>query len=122
MAPLISTLLTAGPALIRLFGKSKGGNIERTTETISAVLDTIQGKPSPEQVTDYRERLAVLNKIIAELPPRQKEVFLLHKFDGLTHTEISERLGISRIAVEKLIMKSLLKCRTHLGDLLDQKK
>jgi len=50
MAPLISTLLTAGPALIRLFGKSKGGNIERTTETISAVLDTIQGKPSPEQV------------------------------------------------------------------------
>ena len=50
MAPLISTLLTAGPALIRLFGNSKGGNIERTTETISAVLDTIQGKPSPEQV------------------------------------------------------------------------
>ena len=50
MAPLISTLLTAGPALIRLFGKSKGGNIERTTETISAVLDTIQGKPSPDQV------------------------------------------------------------------------
>ncbi len=86
------------------------------------ISDRASEAPSPEQVTDYRERLAILKKAIADLPPRQKEAFLLHKFDGLTHTEISERLGISRSAVEKLIMKSLLKCRAQLGDLLDQQK
>ena len=64
MAPLISTLLTAGPSLIRLFGKSQGGNIERTTETISAVLDTIQGKPSQEQVNR-------LQAVVDSLPPEE---------------------------------------------------
>lgn len=86
------------------------------------VYEQASEAPSPERITDYRQRLAILEKIIDELPPRQKEVFLLHKFDSLTHAEISKRLGISQSAVEKLIMKSLLKCRERLGDLLDPEK
>ena len=86
------------------------------------VFEPASDEPSPERITDYRQRLSILKKVIDELPSRQREVFLLHKFDGLTHAEISSRLGISRSAVEKLIMKSLLKCRERLGDLLDQKK
>lgn len=85
------------------------------------IYDQASEAPSPERVADYRQRLAILEKVVAELPPRQKQVFLLHKFDGLTHAEISSQLGISRSAVEKLIMKSLLRCRERLGDLLDQK-
>lgn len=75
--------------------------------------------PSAERIVDYRQRVARLEAIIAELPSRQREVFLLHKFDGLSHSEIAERLGISRSAVEKLVMKALASCRDGLGDLLD---
>ncbi len=75
--------------------------------------------PSTERIVDYRQRVARLEAIIRELPGRQREVFLLHKFDGLSHSEISERLGISRSAVEKLVMKALASCRDGLGDLLD---
>lgn len=76
-------------------------------------------EPSPEQALDYKQRLKVLEAAIAELPPRQREVFLLHKFDGLSHGEIADRLGISRSMVEKHVMKALAHCRDRLGELLD---
>lgn len=81
--------------------------------------DPADEAPSPESIVDYRQRLARLKQAIAELPARQKEVFLLHKFDGLSHSEIAERLGITRSAVEKLVMKALAHCRDRLGDLID---
>ncbi|PCI03004.1 MAG: RNA polymerase subunit sigma-70 [Hyphomicrobiales bacterium] len=77
--------------------------------------------PSPEQITDYRQRLNMLEEVIKELPARQREVFFMQRFDGLSHVEIAHRLGISRSAVEKLSMKALAKCRERLSDLLDPK-
>lgn len=76
-------------------------------------------EPSPEHALDYKQRLAVLDAAIAELPARCREVFLLHKFDGLSHGEIAERLGISRSMVEKHVMKALAHCRDRLAGLLD---
>lgn len=75
--------------------------------------------PSTERIVDYRQRVARLEAIIDALPHRQREVFLMHKFDGLSHSEIASRLDVSRSAVEKLVMKALASCRDGLGDLLD---
>ncbi|MGU3575412.1 RNA polymerase sigma factor [Brucellaceae bacterium C25G] len=85
------------------------------TETFDAVDD----RPDQEQVADYRQRLALLEKAVSTLPPRQKQVFLMHKFDGLSHLEIANQLGITRSAVEKLIIKALAHCRDHLGEHLE---
>ncbi|WP_339107902.1 RNA polymerase sigma factor [Thioclava sp. GXIMD4216] len=74
--------------------------------------------PSTEQVYDYAQRLRRLQRVIASLPPRQRQAFTLHKFDGLSHSEVAAEMGISRSAVEKLVMKSLQRCRDELaGDL-----
>lgn len=76
-------------------------------------------EPSPEEQADYRQRLALLARIVDDLPPRQKQAFVLHKFDGLGHQEIAARLGISRSAVEKLLMKALATCRDRLEEHLE---
>ncbi|MFG1477309.1 sigma-70 family RNA polymerase sigma factor [Xanthobacter sp. V4C-4] len=76
-------------------------------------------EPSPEQALDYKQRLDALDAAIAELPPKCRDVFLLHKFDGLSHGEIAARLGISRSMVEKHMMKALAHCRDRLADLMD---
>jgi RNA polymerase sigma-70 factor (ECF subfamily) len=34
-------------------------------------------------------------------------VFLLHRFEGLSYSEIARRLGVSRSAVEKHMMHAL---------------
>ncbi|WP_304608564.1 sigma-70 family RNA polymerase sigma factor [Inquilinus sp. Marseille-Q2685] len=75
--------------------------------------------PGAESVLDHRQRLQVLERAVAELPPKCREVFLLHKFDGLGHGEIAARLGISRSMVEKHVMKALAHCRDRMRDLLD---
>ncbi|WP_374831247.1 RNA polymerase sigma factor [Paenochrobactrum pullorum] len=87
--------------------------------TASETFDAADESPDQERVADYRQRLALLEKAVASLPPRQKQVFLMHKFDDLSHVEIAQELGITRSAVEKLIMKALAHCREQLGEHLE---
>jgi RNA polymerase sigma-70 factor (ECF subfamily) len=54
-----------------------------------------------------REALERVVEAIAGLPPRTREVFVLHRFEEITGARIAEQLGISESAVEKHIMKAL---------------
>ena len=50
--------------------------------------------------TNLDELMVKVNKEIEKLPPRCKEIFLLNKREGLTHTEIAEHLNISTKTIE----------------------
>lgn len=63
--------------------------------------------PSPERAYLARERLAQAVSVIAKLPPRTREIFVLHRFEQLTYQRIGRELGISVSAVEKHIMGAL---------------
>lgn len=56
---------------------------------------------NPEQITVARQRLDKLVEAVNTLPPKCRAVFVLRKFEELSHAEIAERLGISRNMVEK---------------------
>ncbi len=56
-------------------------------------------------------RMKTLHHTINTLPPRCQEAFRLHKFDGYSHKEIADMMGISKNAVEKHIIKALLACK-----------
>jgi RNA polymerase sigma factor (sigma-70 family) len=62
---------------------------------------------SPERLLasqdDLRRALAALQK----LPPRTRDVLMLHRFEEMTYAAIARRLGISVSAVEKHIMNAL---------------
>jgi RNA polymerase sigma factor (sigma-70 family) len=62
---------------------------------------------SPERAYLARERLSKAVFVIAGLPPRTREVFILHRFEELTYGRIARELGISVSAVEKHIMAAL---------------
>ena len=51
-------------------------------------------------LTEYRNLLELSDKIIHKLPPRQKEIFLLRKEQGLTNDKIAEKLGITKKSVD----------------------
>jgi RNA polymerase sigma-70 factor (ECF subfamily) len=72
--------------------------------------------PSPEATVLSREELAVLECAIADLPPRGREVLMLHKFQGLSYAEIAVRLGISKNTVVVHMVRSLAHCRNRLDD------
>lgn len=65
---------------------------------------------------EFNELNDKLNQVIDQLPPRQREVFLLHRIDGLKYRDISERLGISVNTIENHMSKALKTIRKKLGN------
>ncbi|WP_322044248.1 sigma-70 family RNA polymerase sigma factor [Paraburkholderia sp. J67] len=68
----------------------------------------------PEHAWESSQRTRALVAAIDALPPRCREAFVLHKFDGLSHHEVAERMGISRNMVEKHIIRGVLACKQRL--------
>lgn len=73
-------------------------------------------EPDPESAASARQRLQLLRQAIDELPPRCREVFLLHKIGGRSHSEVAVKLGISRNMVEKHIIRAYSQLRTALDE------
>ena len=67
-----------------------------------------------ERESLIQQRQALLKELVAELPQKCREVFILHKLKRLKHEEIAERLGISKSTVEKHVIKGLRHCRAGL--------
>jgi RNA polymerase sigma factor (sigma-70 family) len=64
--------------------------------------------PASDEVVDAKQRLAHVEAAIASLPARCREVFLMHRIDGLSYSQIAARAGISVSAVEKHIARACL--------------
>lgn len=62
---------------------------------------------SPEYLLEEKEFKKELENAIADLPEKQRVVFLLSRIDKKTYKEIGEMLGISKPAVEKRMYKAL---------------
>ena len=62
---------------------------------------------SPEEKLEYKELEGRYNKALADLPEKQRIVFLMSRIENLKYYEIAERLGISVKAVEKRMKNAL---------------
>lgn len=67
----------------------------------------------PARIAEACQRLRLLAEGFGKLPPRCRDVFFLHRFEGLTQREIASRLGISAKAVEANLARALLHLRRH---------
>lgn len=74
--------------------------------------ETLETKDAnPEENTEAYQLCRLLQQTIEKLPPRCREVFVLHRFEGLNHEEIAKRLGVSKNMVEKHIIRALVDLR-----------
>jgi len=73
--------------------------------------------PGPDRVAEAREVFGILADEIESLPPRCRQVFLMHRLQGLTHDSIAESLSISRSMVEKHMIKAMDRCRRRMASL-----
>ncbi len=70
---------------------------------------------SPEADVLAKDEMRVVEAALAELPGKCRDVLLLSRVEGLSHSEIAAKLGVSRSLVEKYIVRSLLHCRRRLA-------
>ncbi|WP_026223599.1 RNA polymerase sigma factor [Methylosarcina fibrata] len=73
-----------------------------------------QASPSAEHLVTEKQRLERFVRIVEELPPRCRDVFVLFKVHGMSQKEIAEELGISVSGVEKHIARGLSCIRRQL--------
>ena len=64
-------------------------------------------RPLPDEALEVQERLARVRAGLNELSPRTREIFLMHRLDGLKYLEIAGKLSISVSAVEKHIARAM---------------
>ncbi len=76
-------------------------------------LERVKADPYVDFESAYEEVL----KEIALLPPRQKSVFSLRHFEGLSFREISERLGISESTARVTYHQTINKLKSKLKGL-----
>lgn len=65
---------------------------------------------------NYQMVLEKVDDLIAQLPPRQQEVIILRKKEGVPVKEIAIRLDISPKTVENHLTEALKKMKNGLGD------
>ena len=74
--------------------------------------EPIANQAPADTAYEAKEDLGRIISALDELSPQCRRVFLLHKFEGLSHSEIATRVGVSRSTVEKHMatgIKHLLK-------------
>jgi RNA polymerase sigma factor (sigma-70 family) len=77
--------------------------------------ESVVDSPSAEQSVYARQRLALVAEAIADLPPKTRKAFELHKLKGMTQEETAQELGVSRKTVEKQISTALQRLMARLG-------
>ena len=68
---------------------------------VTVGAETVDETPSAEAAYGARQRLAAVHKALEEVSVQCRRVFVLHKLEGLSHQQVSVKLGISRSTVEK---------------------
>lgn len=80
----------------------------------------LKKNPTIDFTDEEREQLIrkAIKKAIANLPPRGRMTYQLHRYDGLTYEEIAEVMGVSVKTVESQMTRTLKKLRKSLSHLL----
>lgn len=83
------------------------------------LLNVIDPSPNADEILAGQQRLQRLMRGLERLPPRSREVFMLHRSDGLSYQQIATQLDISVSMVEKHIARAAFFLRDWMarGDL-----
>jgi RNA polymerase sigma-70 factor, ECF subfamily len=71
--------------------------------------------PTPEDVVLAQERRRALAKALAQLPERQRSVFLLSHYEGCTSREVGALTGLNESTVRVHLFRAIRKLRALLG-------
>lgn len=105
------TRIARNLALNHMRHLKQGVEVPYENEILEAMGDE---RPSTEMTLIARQTLENTLKAIMALPPRRREIFILHRFEELTYNQIAARLGISRNTVMVQIVNALADLRNSM--------
>ena len=95
--------------------RSSGVRIRQHAQTLDSIPEAPDLAPSPERVKADSDRARVVQRALQDLAPGQREAIELGFFDGLSHSEIAEKLALPIGTVKSRIRTGMIKLRDVLG-------
>ena len=77
---------------------------------IEGLLDIVDDAPNAARAVEANSALRMLETILDELPPRQREILLAARLDDTPRLELARRFGISLRLVEKELQQAQEYC------------
>lgn len=65
----------------------------------------------PDTALQSQQMVNAMLATIDGLPPRCRQAFILHKFDGLSHAEVAARMGVSVKMIEQHVRTAVAACQ-----------
>jgi RNA polymerase sigma-70 factor (ECF subfamily) len=93
---------------------------ERVVEQVHLADEAFQriadSAPSPETIVYDRQRLAIVERALLELPERTRDAFEMHRMGGKTMNEVAVELGLSTSRTWTLIRRAYQHLRARLNE------
>jgi RNA polymerase sigma factor (sigma-70 family) len=78
------------------------------------LLELEGSSEAPEEIVDWDAGMVVLKQALLDLPPRHRQVFLLHVTENMSYRTIAKHLGVSTKTVERDLAMVLELCQSRL--------
>lgn len=92
----------------------KDRNAPFVADQDQVVASTQSNEPDAAAALLAQERINLLADALTSLPPRCREVILLHKIQGLSQREVAVRLKLSERTVESHVRNGIARCHAFL--------
>lgn len=77
---------------------------DRDVEELTFIIDT---NPTPDEVLARDQCLERMREALDGVSRRTRDIFLMHRLDGLSYSQIARHMGVSVSAIEKHIASAL---------------
>ncbi|MFZ0547540.1 MAG: sigma-70 family RNA polymerase sigma factor [Candidatus Promineifilaceae bacterium] len=85
-------------------------------EHLPLLESAVSNAPSPEETVTRQQDLALLHRILSELPEREQEIIALKYGAELTNRQIARQMGLSAVNVRIILFRTIRKLRPHLEE------
>jgi len=84
------------------------------THVPDAFDDLVSEDDSPDEIVDWNAGIEVVKGVLLDLPPRHRQVFLLHVMHNMSYRNIAKQLAVSTKTVERDLAMVLELCQSRL--------
>ncbi|MBO9573235.1 MAG: sigma-70 family RNA polymerase sigma factor [Chitinophagaceae bacterium] len=98
--------------VFRYVSKNSNKHFYKTFEEMGGVRE------NPQEIIDYKDLLKLVDLWIETLPPKRKEIFILHYRNNLSTKEIAARLSIAQKSVQNQLGIAFSDLRDKLPELI----
>jgi len=88
----------------------------------AGLCDESREAPTPDREAASAQEMEIVRHLVAELPPKCRRAFLLHRVHGAEFSEIAEEMGLSERMVRHYVLRAVLYCRAGLDAAQDCKE